>query len=59
MPTGVKVVIRPLIKHHPDESIEISDETLMLGYQRIGIDIDRFLEWQGRTPNHWNWWMTD
>lgn len=57
VPTGVKVLTRPLIKQHPDEHIEISTETLMSCYQRIGADTDRFLEWQGRTPDHWNWWM--
>jgi hypothetical protein len=59
LPTGIKVLIRPLIKKHPDENIDISTETLMSCYQRIGADIDRFLEWQGRSPTHWSWWKPE
>jgi hypothetical protein len=59
LPTGIKLWIRLLLKQHPDENIDISTETLMSCYQRIGADIDRFLEWQGRSPTHLSWWKPE
>lgn len=54
-PRRARALMRPLLKHHPDSGVVVSPETVTVARQRIGADIERFLEWRGLSPNHWTW----
>lgn len=54
-PRGLARLMQPFLKHHPDSDTGVSRETVMIARQRIGADIDRFLEWRGVSSSYWNW----
>jgi hypothetical protein len=55
VPRTLRRLTQPLLKHPPDGGMGVSETTRIFARQRIGPDIERFLEWRGLPPHLWSW----